>query len=135
MSREIRAQAMVLESMLMHMALPGVERPIVFPDLADPTDAALILLLDDRDPIELESFPSQIRVITADELESIRTGDDRTLLFEFLEPEQIPGTLGVRLRVSAAPHGAAPAPLGEVVATFDDRDPLIAVEPTHVLAY
>ena len=132
-SREIRAQALLLDSVLTHRPLPGIDRAVVFPDLSPVEDATQVLLVDDRDPSTLD-FPSQVRVISRDELDTIRAEADQLPVFEFLQPEQFPGKLSVRLRISMAFPDRI-APLGEIVATFDDREPLAAVDPTHVLAY
>jgi hypothetical protein len=134
MSREMRAQALVLESMLMHRPLPGINRAVIFPDFDLVQDVTQVMLVDERDPSSL-GFPSQVRVTGRAEAEKIRAVEEQVLVLDFLQPEQFPGKLGVRLRASLAFPDRDPAPLGEIVATFDDCDPLVAVDPTHVLAY
>jgi hypothetical protein len=55
-------------------------------------------------------------------------------LLEFLQPEHFPGKISIRVQLSIALPNDAPAPIEGIVATFDNRDPLGAVDPTYVLA-
>ena len=133
MSREIRAQALLLESVLTHRPLPGMTHVLAMPDVVFGDDNSQIILLDDRSSSEL-SFPSRVHVMSRDELESLAP-DDPPQVFEFQLPEQFPGKISVRLRLSVPFPGHGLVPSGEIVATFYDRDPLTATEPTHVMAY
>ena len=130
MTRTERARAIVLESVLTGQELPGVDRSVTFPDLQHGEE---LLLIDDGDGAEL-NVPVQVTLVTREELDQMEL-DARTQILEFLPPEDFPGTIGVRLRLSAVLPDHGQVPLGEIVATFDDTDPLLAVEPTHVLAY
>jgi hypothetical protein len=133
MTRETRAQALVLESILTHRPLPGVDRAVSFLDLGLHNHDPQVVLVDDRDPSEL-GFPSQLRIISRDKLDTIRSERELRLL-EFLQPEHFPGKISVRVQLSIALPNDDPMPLEGIVATFNDSDPLTAVEPTHVLAY
>ena len=133
MSREIRAQALLLESVLTHRPLPGMTQVLALPDVAFGDDKDQIILVDDRSASEL-SFPSRVQIMTRDELESLAP-DVPPQVFEFQAPEHFPGKISVRLRLSVAFAGHGLVPSGEIVATFYDRDPLTTTEPTHVLAY
>ena len=132
-SKEVRAQVLVLESVLTHRPLPGMDRALAFPDPIQREDDVQVVLVDDREASTLE-LPPQIRIIRSTELETMQP-DEPLPFLTFLEPESFAGKIGVRLRLSLALPDRDPAPLGEIVATFDDRDPLVAVYPTHVLAY
>ena len=110
-----------------------MDRALAFPDPIQREDDVQVVLVDDREASTLE-LPPQIRVIRPTELETMQP-DEPLPFLTFLEPEGFAGKIGVRLRLSLALPNRDPAPLGEIVATFDDRDPLIAVDPTHVLAY
>lgn len=133
MTREIRAQALLLESVLNQRPLPGMTQVLTVPDGVPGNDNDQIILVDDRDPSEL-NFPSRVSIMTRDEMESLAP-DDRMRIFEFQQPEHFPGKISVRLRLSVASPGRGLLPVGEIVATFYDRDPLTAIEPTHVVAY
>ena len=133
MYREIRAQALLLESVLTHRPLPGMTQVLAVPDYAVGDDNGQIILVDDRSSSEL-GFPSRVSIMTRDELESLAP-DDQLRILEFQPPEHFPGKISVRLRFSVVFPGRGLVPIGEIVATFHDRDPLTATEPTHVLAY
>ncbi len=133
MSREIRAQALLLESVLTHRPLPGMEQAIFLPDLAPGNDDSQLILVDERDPTKL-GFPGQLNIMTKDEFASLAP-NDQLQIFEFQPPEQFPGKISVRLRLSVAFPGHGFVPSGEIVATFFDQDPLTATDPTHVVAY
>ena len=130
--REIRAQALVLESILAHRPLPGIDRAVFFPGLGLRDDDPQIVLVDDRDPSDL-GFPSQLRIISRDSLDTIRSERELRLL-EFLQPEHFPVKISIRVQLSIALPNDAPAHIEGIVATFDNRDPLGAVDPTYVLA-
>lgn len=134
MSRETQAQALLLESVLTQTPLPGLDRVLAFPDLGPLAgDDGEILLVDDRDPSELD-LPARVRVVGSEEMDAVSAREGLTPVLEFLPPEAMEGKVSVRLRLSRA-GGGQTLPLGEIVATFADRDPLTAVDPTHVLAY
>ena len=133
MSREIRAQSLLLESVLTHRPLPGMTQVLAVPDYPVGGEDGHIILVDDRSSEEL-GFPSQVSVMTRDEMESLPP-DERQRFFEFLPPEHFPEKISVRLRLSIAWPGRGFLPVAEIVATFFDRDPLTAVEPTHVMAF
>jgi len=133
MSREIRAQALLLKSLLTRQPLPGMTQPLAMPDAAFEDDNSQIILLDDRSSSQL-GFPARVRIMSRDELQSLAP-DSPPRLFEFQPPEQFPGKISVRLRLSIIFPGHGLVPDGEIVATFYDRDPLTATDPTHVLAY
>lgn len=133
MSREIRAQALLLESVLNHRPLPGMTEVLAMPNLHFGDDNSQIILVDDRNVSDIH-FPSRVRIMTRDELKSLAP-DVPPQVFEFLSPEHFPGKISVRLRLSVAFPGHGLVPSGEIVATFYDRDPLTATEPTHVIAY
>ena len=128
MARKKRAQALLLESVLNGKPLPGMDRVLTFPELEAGSDT--VLLVDDRDPAELE-LPSQVRLAGSNEIENAKTRQRYTPVLEFLDGEAMPGKVSVRLRLSRAGGGDV-LPLGEIVATFADTDPLTAAEPTHV---
>lgn len=132
MSREIRAQALLLESILTKQPLPGMTHILSFPEsLADNNRS--IFLLDNRHPSKLD-FPADVIIVTKDEMEDLAP-DVRRLVYEFQPPEQFPKKVSVRLRLSVTFSDQGLVPVGEIVATFDDSDPLIGVEPTHIVAY
>lgn len=133
MTRETRAQALVLESILMHQPLPGMDRVLTFPDLGRRADDAQVVLIDDRNPSEL-GFPTALRMISRDELDTIRSEAGLRYL-EFVEPEPLPDKISVRVQLSVASPDGGFVPLEGMVATFDDSDPLSAVEPTNVVAF
>lgn len=133
MSREIRAQALLLESVLNHRPLPGMTEVLAMPNLHFGDDNSQIILVDDRNVSDIH-FPSRVRIMTRDELKSLAP-DVPPQVFEFLSPEHFPEKISVRLRLSVAFPGHGLVPSGEIVATFYDRDPLTATEPTHVIAY
>ena len=133
MARKKRAQALLLESVLNGKALPGADRVLTFPELESLRGEDPVLLVDDRDTAELD-LASQLRLVGRSELENARTRQSYTPVLEFLDGEAMPGKVSVRLRLSRAGGGDV-LPLGEIVATFADTDPLTAAEPTHVLAY
>lgn len=133
MSREIRAQALLLESVLNHRPLPGMTQVLAVPDDALGNDNGEIILVDDRDPSGL-GFPSLVNVMSRNEMESLAL-DSGLRIFEFQPPEHFPEKISVRLRLSVMWPDRGLVPVGEIVATFHDEDPLTAVEPTHVVAY
>jgi hypothetical protein len=133
MSREIRAQALLLESLLTHQPLPGMTQLLAMPDVAFEDDNSQIILLDDRSSSELD-FPPRVRLMSQAELQTLGP-ESPPQFFEFLPPEQFPGKISVRLRLSVLFPGHGLVPGGEIVATFFDRDPLTATDPTHVMAY
>jgi len=133
MSREIRAQALLLESVLNNRPLPGMTNALTVPNNVVSGNDGQIILVDDRSPSEL-SFPSQVKIITRDDMESLAS-DNQLHVFEFLPPEHFPGKISVRLRLSVMWPGRRLLPAVEIVATFNDQDPLTAVEPTHVVAF
>lgn len=133
MSREVRAQALVLESLLNNRPLPGLDRSVGLVGGASREGDVGMVLVDDRDLSDLD-FPAQIRVVTRDEFETIRH-EERMEFLEFLQPEHFPGKISVRVQRSIALPNGDRVPVEGIVATFDDRDPLTAVEPTHVLAF
>ena len=133
MSREIRAQSLLLDSVITHQPLPGMTQAFGLPDYPVGDDNVHIILVDDRPSSELD-FPSQVDIMTRDEMMSL-TPDDKQRIFEFLPPEKFPGKISVRLRISIQLPDHGLIPVGEIVAPFHDRDPLTAAEPTHVLAY
>jgi hypothetical protein len=106
---------------------------LAVPDYPVGDDNGQIILVDDRSSSEL-GFHSQVSIMTKDEMASLAS-DEQQRIFEFLPPEHFPEKISVRLRLSIAWPGYGFLPVGEIVATFYDRDPLIAVEPTHVMAY
>jgi hypothetical protein len=110
-----------------------MDQVIAFPDPIHGEGDPRVVLVDDRDPSGL-ALPPQVLVTTRDELPETEVEEGLRFL-EFLPAEDMPGKVGVRLRLSILLPGHGPAPLGEIVATFDDSDPLTAVDPTHVLAY
>ena len=122
-----------MESILMHQPLPGMDRVVTFPDLGRRADDAQVVLIDDRDPSEL-GFPPQLRIISRDELDTIRSEEGMRYL-EFVEPEPLPDKISVRVQLSIASPDEGLVPLEGMVATFDDSDPLSAVEPTSVVAF
>jgi hypothetical protein len=133
MSREIRAQALLLESLLTRQPLPGMTQPLAMPDAVFEDDDSQIILLDDRSPSQLR-FPARVRVMSTAELQSL-SPDSPPPLFQFQPPEQFPGKISVRLRLLALLPGHGLLPGGEIIATFYDRDPLTTTDPTHVMAY
>ena len=122
-----------MESVITHRPLPGIDRIVAFPDPIQRKDDVHVVLVDHRDGSTFE-LPPQVRIISPTELETMQPDEPMPFL-EFMEPESFAGKVGVRLRLSLALPDRDPAPLGEIVATFGDRDPLVAVDPTHVLAY
>ena len=132
MSREIRAQALLLEAVLTHQPLPGMTHVLGVPDAVS-DDTGQVILVDDRSSSEL-GFPSQVSIMSRNEMESLVL-DNQLRIFEFQPPENFPGKISMRLRISVAWPGHGILPVGEIVATFYDRDPLTAVEPTHVVAF
>ena len=132
MSREIRAQALLLEAVLAHQPLPGMTQVLAVPDAVS-DDTGQVILVDDRSSSEL-GFPSQVSIMSRNEMESLVL-DNQLRIFEFQPPENFPGKISMRLRISVAWPGHGILPVGEIVATFYDRDPLTAVEPTHVVAF
>ena len=130
MTNEFRAQETVLESVLGGRPLPGRDDIISFTGIADGRG---VVLLDDRDLSDVE-LPRSLPVVGRDELAAGGL-DDRTQVLEFLEPEPFPDRIGVRVRLSIVLAGRGLVPLEEIVVTFLDRDPLVVVEPTHLLTY
>jgi hypothetical protein len=110
-----------------------MDRVVTFPDLGRRADDAQVVLIDDRDPSEL-GFPPQLRIISRDELDTIRSEEGLRYL-EFVEPEPLPDKISVRVHLSIASPDEGLVPLEGMVATFADSDPLGAVEPTSVVAF
>ena len=134
MSRQARAQAMVLRSLLKGEVLPGSGGAILFPDLGLFPDAGRVVFVDDRVRDSLE-LGAGVLVARPGEPPPPSAADEATLIFEFLPPEPVPGRVSVRLRVSVARGDGGPTPLGEVIAVFQDRDPLAVVDPPSVLSF
>ena len=131
--RQVRAEALLLESIITHRPLPGINRVVSFPDLGPDTGAGAVVLVDDREPSGL-GFPPQIRIVDDETLKTLSSEHELPVL-RFLQAETVQGKITVRLQLSIALPTGDPVPLEGIVATFSDSDPLTAVEPTHVLAY
>ncbi len=127
----MRAQALVLESVLKNQPLPGMSQAMFIPDLISGTNSDQLILVDDR---ELD-LPAGVRVMRHSELESLTPANKPPQILEFLKPEQFPEKISVRLRHSVfwQDHGYVPS--SEIVATFFDRDPLTTTKPTNLVAY
>jgi len=110
-----------------------MDRILTFPDLGHRADDAQVVLIDDRNPSEL-GFPPEIRIASRDELDTIRSEEGLRYL-EFVEPEPLPDKISVQVQLSVASPDGGFVPLEGMVATFDDSDPLSAVEPTNVVAF
>ena len=132
MTREAQARTLLLDSVLTGRELPGIGRSVTFPDLEDATAASGLLLVDDGQ-VEFEA-PEHVTVIGRESVDAMQLPQQQQIL-EFLPPELLPGRIGVRLRLSIVAPNSLMVPVGEIVATFDDSDPLVAVDPTHVLAF
>ena len=50
--REVRAQVLVLESVLTHRPLPGMDRALAFPDPIQGEDDVQVVLVDGNDVIQ-----------------------------------------------------------------------------------
>jgi hypothetical protein len=124
----------VLESLVTGAVLPGRSEPLVVPDALELASGARVFLVDERDPEVLE-LPPSIRVVRGADLARAEGAGESAVVLEFLEPERLPGRIGVRLRVSRLHPDQRAIPVGEVVVSFNDADDLTTVEPTHVVAY
>jgi hypothetical protein len=134
MPTEAEAQQALLDSLLGGTPLPGTAQPLVFPDAPDLAAGRRVLLGDERGAGGLD-VPDRVRVVGRDGLAAAaRTGGDAAVL-EFLPPEELPGVVGARLRISVPDRDGRLLALGEVVASFHEADELRATEPTHVLSY
>lgn len=131
--RQVRAEALLLESITTHRPLPGINRVVSFPDLGSDAGSATVVLVDDREPSAL-GFPPQIRVVDDETLKTLSSEHELPVL-RFLESEILDGKITIRLQLCVALPNEDPIPLEGIVATFNDREPLTAVEPTHVLAF
>lgn len=131
--RQVRAQALLLESIITHRPLPGIDRFVTLPDLGSDIGAASVVLLDDREPSGL-GFPPQVRVVNDETLKTLSSEHELPVL-RFLQSEVLDGKITVRLQLSIALPNEDPIPVEGIVATFNDSEPLTAVEPTHVLAF
>jgi hypothetical protein len=132
MSREAHARSLVLASVLEGTPIPGSDGPIAFPDLATYPNARRVLLADPA--VGDIDVPAGLAVSPPGEAVPADAGG-AALLFEFLPPEPMGGRISVRLRISLSQADGTRAPLGEVLATFEDRDPLSLASPPTVLAY
>lgn len=132
-TRETRAQGLLLEAVLKHQPLPGIDRVVTLPDLGPDIDPSTFVVVDDRDPATL-GFPPQVRVVGQDALGTLQLEDELRVL-RFLQPQLSPGTIGLRLQLSIALPDGGVVPLEGILATFRDSDPLTAEEPTHILAF
>ena len=133
MYREIRAQALLLESVLTHRPLPGMNQVRSLPSLkTGDEDIQIILVVDDPSSTEL-SFPSEARTVTKDELESLGPRNQLQVL-EFQPSDSNPGEISVRLWLSVDMPGHGFVKIEEIVATFHDRDPLTATKLPYVFA-
>jgi hypothetical protein len=133
MTRQTRAQALVLESILLHRPLPGIGRVVAFSGIGPGESGSQILLVDDRDTSDL-GLPSQLRIMSHTEFATFHP-DEQVRVLEFLTPEEFPGKISVRVQMSIAVPNEGLFPVEGMVATFADRDPLRAVEPTSVMAF
>ena len=131
--RQVRAEALLLESIITHRPLPGIDRVVTLPDLGGDVGAARVVLVDDREPSGL-GFPPQIRVVDDETLKTLSSEHELPVL-RFLQSEVLDGKITVRLQLSIALPNEDLIPVEGIVATFNDSEPLTAVEPTHVLAF
>lgn len=131
--RQVRAEALLLESIITHRPLPGIDRVVTLPDLGGDVGAARVVLVDDREPSGL-GFPPQIRVVDGETLKTLSSEHELPVL-RFLQSEVLDGKITVRLQLSIALPNEDLIPVEGIVATFNDSEPLTAVEPTHVLAF
>lgn len=131
--RRVRAEALLLESIITRRPLPGIDRVVSFPDLGSDVGAATVVLVDDREPSTL-GFPTPIRVVDDETLKALSSEHEMPAL-RILESEVQQGRITIRLQLSMALPSEDPIPVEGIIATFSDSDPLTAVEPTHVLAF
>lgn len=131
--RQVRAEALLLESIITHRPLPGIDRVVTLPDLGGDVGATRVVLVDDREPSGL-GFPPQIRVVDGETLKTLSSEHELPVL-RFLQSEVLDGKITVRLQLSIALPNEDLIPVEGIVATFNDSEPLTAVEPTHVLAF
>lgn len=134
MSREAQAQILVARALVSGTALPGSGATIPFPDLAAYPDARRIIVSDVGSPAASE-LPAGLESARVEDLDTLGRGEGPLILLEFLAPEAVPGTLGVRLRLSVASGAARPLPLGEVIQDFTTDGQLAAIGEPRVVAY
>ena len=131
--RRARAEGLLLESIITHRPLPGIGRVVTFADLGSDVGAATVVLVDDREPSAL-GFPTQIRVVDDETLKTLSSERELPVL-RFLQSEVLDGKITIRLQLCIALPQEDPIPVEGIVATFNDSEPLTAVEPTHILAF
>ncbi len=121
MTREHRAQALVLQSVLANRPLPGMQEAVGFSEIEEDAELALV---DDRDPSDFD-LPPHVRLVSTADLATL-AAEGRLLVLQFAEPEPFPGKVSVRLRLSVVLPEHGQVPLEELVTTFIDSDPLRA---------
>ena len=113
--------------------LVGRHCALTFPDLGLDVGTEKAVLVDDREPSGL-GFPRHIRVVDEETLKTLSSEHELPVL-RFAHSEVLQDKITIRLQLSIALPNDDPIPIEGIVATFDDSEPLTAVEPTHVLAF
>lgn len=98
-------QSIMLSCVLHQRPLPGLTRPVQFPDLAFITEAPAVLISDDNVPSEFdaEDFDRPVKVMPESEIreEATRAGDHAYVRFQ--PAEELDGQIRIVMEVRIAP--------------------------------